>query len=366
MSFLRFKYPVYNPNVNTIDVARDWLVFPNTTTDPDLALSQPFKVATVRACYTDPSVFSYDPTLPKVDLSKFDLVLISDAEYYRQRDIVKWAKQQGITNYLIAVGGLSPDEVLEPSTVYRPYWLTHFLNNNTEPVDTYADTKQYLYEALLGSQRPHRDYVMLALTNSGLIDKSIVTYRDCFPGGIVDTNTENVHREFPNTTFNRPYVSPNLNPKWEVRKQISNTVSFITPYDIYRNTHYSIVCETLSTGKDFFFSEKIMKPMFAKRVFVLFGPQGYLQKLRNFGFQTFEELIDESYDDEPVDIERYKKAMMQVMRLGWLEQPARVYKQINYVLECNFNRLYSWQTECQCVMSDMVKEKIPARHFIWD
>lgn len=365
MNFPAFKYPVYNPNFHTIDVATDWCRFPNTTMDPEVALAQPYKVATVCAMYNKPGMFCYDPAHPKVDLSRFDLVIVSDAEYSRQEEILNWIQEEGIKNYLLAIGGITGSETLAPDTIYRPYWLSYFLRYNTEFVDTYDTNKPYLFDTLLGARRPHRDYVMLAMTKNKLLDSSIVNYRNCFPGQIVNDLNTQVQQEFPDTTLNWPYVSPQLHPEWEVRSNIDNTVSFDTPWNIYRNTHYSIVCETIGTGDCFFFSEKIMKPMFAKRVFVLFGSQGYLRRLREFGFQTFEEFIDESYDDEPVDTIRYKKAMMQVMRLAWLETPERVKQHIDYVLKCNHTRLFTWQEQYQNQMSEMVSGKIPSRHFIW-
>lgn len=365
MTFPEFKYPVYNPSYNVIDVARDWVRFPNWTIDPELALSQPFKIATVCAGYTTPGHFTYRDTIPKVDLSRFDLVIISDAEYYTQAQILEWARQERIDNYLIAVGGIRMGEPLQKNIMYRPYWLTYFLDTNPEYVDTYSDQKPYLFDALLGSQRPHRDYVMLGLTKTGLLDQSIVTYRDCFPGNLVNKMSEQVYNEFPGTVLNRPYVSPNLLPEWEVTSTIDNTISFYTPFEIYKRTCYSIVCETISTGNGFFFSEKMMKPMFAKRPFVLFGPKGYLAQLRKLGFQTFNEYLDESYDDEPVDTERYKKAMMQIMRLAWLETPAKVKHYIDYVLDCNHARLFSWQQNFRTTMSEMIDSKVPSRHFNW-
>ena len=195
MMLPHFRYPVYNPCVDTVDAAADWVRFPYTTRDYEQAMAQPYKVAAVTPFYNDPEFINYDPRVPKVDLSAFDLVLVSDPEYYTQAEILEWIQQQGISNYLLALGGLRNNENLAPDVLYRPYWLTRFLNTNTEFVETYSDNKPYLFDALLGSQRPHRDYVMFAMTKSGLIDQSIVTYRDCFPGGVYnDMNRTEIGR----------------------------------------------------------------------------------------------------------------------------------------------------------------------------
>lgn len=361
---MNFCYPVYNPNFDCLDAAGDWGVFPQHTKDYELVMQQPFRVATVAAFYTEPGIYSYNPNIPKVDLSKFDLVLISDAEYYSQRQIVEWAKQQGISNYLIAVGGLMEYDQLDPeTTLYRPYWLSTFFKENPEQVNTYSTDKPFLFDTMLGARRPHRDYVMLSLTKSQLLDRCIATYRDCFPGNLIDEKTQKIHTQFAGTNLNWPYVSPNLDPAWEVRSTIDNTISFISPVEIYRQTHYSIVCETNFTGRGFFFSEKMMKAIFNRRVFVLFANCGYLKHLKSFGFKTFDYILDESYDLVAYDINRYREAMLQVMRLAWLESPQWIYERLKHTLDFNYNRLLAWRPEYKRTMHDMVRKKIPSDHW---
>jgi hypothetical protein len=41
--------------------------------------------------------------------------------------------------------------------------------------------------------------------------------------------------------------------------------------------------------------------------FVIVGTQGSLKYLRSYGFKTFGDLWDESYDDEPDDSKRIEK-----------------------------------------------------------
>jgi hypothetical protein len=43
-------------------------------------------------------------------------------------------------------------------------------------------------------------------------------------------------------------------------------------------------------------TEKTAKPIWAKRLFVMFGTPGFLKKLHELGFKTFDHVIDESYD----------------------------------------------------------------------
>ena len=361
---MKFRYPVYNPCVSVVDVAHDWGhgVF-ETTLDQELALQQPYSVAAVRAFYNRPEIFSFDPTLANVSVADFDLVLISDIEYFKHQDIEQWAAENHIKNYLLAVGGIRPTDHLEStSMIYRHYNIERYISRN-QYVDTTRIVKPYLFDCLLGARRPHRDYVMLALTKTGLLDQSLVTYRAGFPGEIVNEYSEKYANCFPGVELSWPYISPNLHSDWEVNSNVTNVDSCKLPEGIFKNTYYSIVCETLGTGSDFFLSEKTVKAMFSKRVFVMFGPQYFLKRLQELGFQTFNAVLDETYDNEPVDEIRYQKAMLQVLRLAHFLTPDTVDHYVDYAVQNNFRQLQVIKESTAWTMLQLLKNKIPPQHW---
>ena len=67
----------------------------------------------------------------------------------------------------------------------------------------------------------------------------------------------------------------------------------------------------------------------------MFAGQGYLANLQQLGFQTFGDVIDESYDSELDDLVRWRQAWDQV---EWLKsQPqAQILEQIRPIVEHNF------------------------------
>ena len=363
---MKFQYPVYNPCVDVIDVVRDWFGdFAKDTQDQTLALAQPFSVAAVRAFYNCPDIFSYDPFIAQIDVSKFDLVLISDIEYFKHQDIEQWAAENNIKNYVIAVGGILATDQIDPGYMIRRHHNIERYVSRNQYVNTAGLDKPFLFDCMLGARRPHRDYVMLAMTRTGLLDQSIVTYRAGFPGEVVNEYNKIFADRFPGTELNWPYVSPNLDPAWEVSNQVTNHISCVSPDKIFQNTHYSIICETLGTGDDFFLSEKTVKAMFARRVFVMFGPRHFLRRLHELGFQTFDAILDESYDDEPVDEIRYQKAMLQVLRLAHFLTPDSVARHVDYAIENNFRQLAAIGVSTNWQMYEMLKDKIPAQHWLY-
>lgn len=355
----KFKYKVYNPCWQSVDCAHDWGFAPEQiTTDLAVALEQPYRIIAVRPFYNRTWIFSYDPAACHSDPSTFDLVLISDPEYYPQDQIEQWCAENRITNYLIALGGHHERNNIDPAKMlYRNFYIERFVKSNTF-VDTQSSTKPYMFDALLGARRPNRDYVMLGLTNNNLLDQSIVTYRDVFLGSVVNHQNQEFADIFADTALNYPYVSPHLDPSWEVADNVNNQISFVVPERIYQRTYYSILTETLHTGGGFFMSEKSIKAFFAKRVFVLFGNQHHLKRLRDQGFQTFGAVIDESYDESPLDFERFDLAMKQVIALSKLD-PVQVQQQLQPVLDHNHNRLIAMIDEQKKQMTELILSHTP-------
>jgi len=83
----------------------------------------------------------------------------------------------------------------------------------------------------------------------------------------------------------------------------------------YNDTHFSVVIETMTDG--FFVTEKTFKPLAYKHPFLVIGTAKTLRALKDWGFETFDNLFDETYDrlsifDQRLDlvienIKSYKK-----------------------------------------------------------
>lgn len=333
------NFLVYSPGYE----ATHWGFTHNQCVDLETALAQPNKIAVLPVFYNKPTEFSYNPSLNTLKLEQFDLVLFTDIEFRWQVEIVEWIKTLGVENWLLSVGGLWRHETLSPRTVYRPVWSFKFLEWNP-PRDDFPLERPFLFDCLCGTRRDHRDYAMLSLIDSGLIDQSIATYRDVFTGGPITETPQYVQDEFPDLKVPWPYVSPNLNPEWEVKEKIDNTVSGIVPWEIYNRSYYSILVETLGYGDTYLMAEKIGKCLHARRLFVHFGVAGWLEKLRSFGFETFGSVIDESYDKDERSIFRWRAAFEQVKWLSKQDHAALLQK-VKPILDHNHNRLYAFRQE---------------------
>jgi hypothetical protein len=86
-----------------------------------------------------------------------------------------------------------------------------------------------------------------------------------------------------------------------------------------------IVCET-DIHSNRFFTEKTLKNFYLGKAFILFAGARSLQYLHSKGFQTFDSIIDESYDCIECPNRRLKAVMAEIDRLSNL-----TYDEINYM-----------------------------------
>jgi hypothetical protein len=372
----QFVYKIFTllPPHSAVDCISDWQgenFSPHQTTDNlEECLAQPYRVAAVPALFNQPGSYSYNQMLCAIDWSKFDLVLLSDIEYTNLELIQEYAAQAGIKNSLIALGGLTK-RISEPDLVYRPWWIfQHMRLNSFQP---HQGKKDFLFEALLGARRAHRSYVMSRFQlNADLLSQSIITYRKEF--GYDDNNLDAFFDQNTVRLIEKnlvwPYVSPNLTPDMEVSDQILREISEITPWQIYNNTYYSICCETVfqhpepSRYQDpgpFFITEKTAKVLLGQRLFVMFGPRHTLKFLKDLGFMTFDNVIDESYDDCDNAGERFKLAFDQVEYLSTLD-PETVINQTQHIRLHNHNHLYQYRKDIRNQMHQMILDKIPEQY----
>ena len=106
---------------------------------------------------------------------------------------------------------------------------------------------------------------------------------------------------------------------------------------------WHIVTETIYYDPKLHLTEKIFKPIIAKRPFILVGAPGNLAYLKRYGFKTFDRWVDESYDQELDHYIRIEKITAEINRLCNLS-PAelkQMHREMQEVLEYNFQFFYN-------------------------
>jgi hypothetical protein len=100
-----------------------------------------------------------------------------------------------------------------------------------------------------------------------------------------------------------------------------------------------LVTETVATGRRHHLTEKTFKPIAMGMPFIIVGTQGSLQYLRSYGFQTFGDLWDESYDNEPDDHLRIEKIAKVLQQLETSDRQA-IFESAQAIVQHNWNHFY--------------------------
>jgi hypothetical protein len=247
-------------------------------------------------------------------------------------------------NVVYVLPGPIGDSELNKKIIFKPTWFeitTTLYKQLPEVLDrlTPYSSKPKFFDALFGVGRPHRDFVFDSLKKSNLVDVNIVNYHQK-GGPNQQENTDFIIE--PGTTRIRGGDTDSLKSVYSV-EQVNymgqqTHLACVIHTGIYNQTAYSIITETNCDNHFHLFTEKISKAIIGRRLFVVFAGQGYLQSLRNLGFKTFSNVIDESYDDEPDPKQRWEKAFDQVKFLCNLDQND-VLPKIKDIVDYNFKLL---------------------------
>jgi hypothetical protein len=168
------------------------------------------------------------------------------------------------------------------------FYRRHNVLNQLQPYEVKPKT----FDILLGQPKPHRTFIYDFARDYK--DRVIMTYFKDHQTPIKQYGEkswiwESEGLEVPDDDF-----SFTVTPVRYYGESMS--LSQVVPISIYNQTAYSIICETNFQNHYSFFTEKTVKPILGRRLFLMFGGQYQLENLRKLGFQTFDGIVDESYD----------------------------------------------------------------------
>lgn len=196
---------------------------------------------------------------------------------------------------------------------------------------SYTRPKESHFDILLGRKKPHRDAVYQYVKQNLPAGNRVLTY---FNEHQIDFATGNEQWIWEDRGMQ--FIN---DPKWTVDfvKYYGHNMSIsqVIPIGIYNRTAYTVIAETNYSNQYSFYTEKTSKPIIARRLFVIFAGQHYLQNLHKLGFKTFDSVIDESYDSIEDNAQRWAAACEQLSALCKLDQ-ATVLEKIQPIVEHNF------------------------------
>jgi hypothetical protein len=226
------------------------------------------------------------------------------------------------------------------------------LLHNLKELD-HTTPKPMYFDALLGQPRLHRDFVYNSIQSQNLQKQILTTYQSRQGALLIDNDFKTNFEWEPDIEMFDSTVTRSTDSVHYQGCQIA--LSRILPIQVYNRTAYSIVAETGRYNQYSFFTEKTAKPMMARRLFVMFSGYKFLQNLQNLGFQTFDNIIDESYDLMYNDNDRWSAAFEQVQRLCKMNQ-SEVFAKIAPAVEHNYSLVMN--TDWKQHLSTQLQQKL--------
>jgi len=196
------------------------------------------------------------------------------------------------------------------------WWYMYRKHNNKSFEFDHSDKKlDFLY--LNKNRKPHRDALWNELTKDDTLHNSLRTNLG------LDRNLK-----LP-AEYELPWVDRENYPMRGMDQDL-----YEKPYN---DTAISIVSET--SDKKMFITEKIYKPLIAGHIFMVHGCNGIMAKLRELGFKTYQDHIDESYDQEVDDHLRMIKLAHSIREARKLDYK-KLYDDTKYIREHNQQHVF--------------------------
>ena len=199
------------------------------------------------------------------------------------------------------------------------FWFLMHRKHQNIKYDFNHSNKKYDFLYLNKQSRTHRKKLFDALQKESLLDNSLISFLD---------PPYNIKLD---TSFELPWVDASNYPRYGSDQDIYEPQ--------FNDCAFNLVSETNDNNHDVFITEKLWKPIMAQQIFVVHGNFGYLKKLREMGFRTFDSVFDESYDLE-IDPDRRIEKIVSLCRHLRTVDKDEIYRETESIRQHNRNRFY--------------------------
>jgi len=190
-----------------------------------------------------------------------------------------------------------------------------YLPHLVEPAQRTLSKSYITFNRLTSNERVYRSIFVSKLFKQGILEHGHVSYSDVCPDNHLPS-AENLTKarddrlissELCADTIHNITLAQQPNPlriDFADQKHIPNQSMALSPLPQLMESFVFVVTETCYWQTKTHLTEKIFKPIVLKMPFVLVGCADNLKYLRNYGFKTFGDYWDESYDSIQDPIER--------------------------------------------------------------
>ena len=278
---------------------------------------------------------------------------------FPKKDIIKTT----LFNWSIPFKNFELNNVLHDKKKFDKYKKSTISTKEDLDVD-----KTHKFLLLNKRLRFHRVLLLSLLENEELLDNSFTSYDmdlNLFPNFI--SMLEDHHFKNQRIFYDEEYKQKAKDGYVKLLKNYKSVVDYdnisvLEGYgwetkEIYNKSYFSIITETEFQDDIWFLSEKTIKPIMHYHPFIVVGSPHTLKELKSYGFKTFSDFWDESYDemespnDRIIAIFKLCKELILKSKQEW----DLLYKNLIPILEHNRNTLLKYD---EYYVKNKVKENL--------
>lgn len=179
-------------------------------------------------------------------------------------------------------------------------WVTHMLRDAPH---TFSD-KTHSFVCFNRVNRTHRCATVAMLERNSLIEHGLVSYTPT--GNYYGSEEPHAQSLIQSSNFISPELKDSLRAYGHTAYKVDDiNVSTYRYHDsgqdgrkeAFSKSMFSLITETFYSETPMFITEKTYGAIAERHPFIIVGQPGVLAMLRQFGFKTFGEVFDESYDN---------------------------------------------------------------------
>ena len=204
--------------------------------------------------------------------------------------------------------------------VYFPHHELLFAerNQHSQPLPVIVRPRRWNFTVLNRTHKWWRATIMADLQAHGVLANSYWSY------GAVDTLQESrldnpleedvlgIRSQVDNFVQHAPYFCDDMSTDQHNDHSVVSATGFQDSYiHLAIETHFDA-----DQSQGTFITEKTFKPIKHGQPFVIAGPAGSVQELRRLGYQTFDSVIDHSYDKIKDNTQRWLTLRQEIVRLN--------------------------------------------------
>jgi len=194
---------------------------------------------------------------------------------------------------------------------------------------------------IVAGKRDHRVLFLYNVFKLGLEKNYISAPRTCPSEGV---DISEIALKYSNTypDIEQVFRDAKLPRLFEGEETQIMTSCWLGNYAEAQDSLVYVPTETVYSGRRLHITEKTFKAIALEMPFVLAAPAGSLEYMRSYGFRTFSDVFDESYDEETDDIQRMEKIaklLKELDSLPWNERQ-QVHRACLPAVEHNYEHFY--------------------------